>query len=858
MAQYSDRFIFDFIGQDGPEVTITVAQNGYTGAALRRPVGGEARLRRSVSGHILATSLEWSAESSDEDEFADLYTTDPTLYRVTMSFGRTAVWRGFVTPELYAAPWINAPFDVSLTASDNLAELKNSDFEALGSVKVGDLLASLLSATGQDGLTIGTVSSMTGDGKPLLNLTVNVDHLAGESRYDVLNKVLESFNAVIYLDFAASRWVVARETDTADDERVEYLGLGSLNGSADLFPVGSLSMEIVPARKALTVTEEIVSSNVAKEFAPSNFAAISGQPKWSVTSLGNTVTLTRVPPSSLSGGSGRIDAIAGSIFPRLVSGHRYKLTFYGRNSGFFVAQTALKFGIVINGADGTKLYYADGGGYSSKYPDDDFPIPVIMSGTAFAEYSFEFTIPDKVGTTAFSPVSGSFSARATMEGNGSNIWDASVQLASVQLAVTDLPDGLTTKVVMDNEARSAADDVELQFGVDVAKSRGNIISEAVFASEAISGCDINTFACLDNALTCAAPRMRLSGSVRFRSAELWRLPLNIVTQHLTAANLKYLCEDYDFDLLSGDIDISMISLPAASLQYKEVTTNELYSAGSGGSSSGGSGFGAPGAAAGFGTPTAEAVILPAGSAPTVEVEASGPDTAKIFAFRFGLPQNSSDAAIDVAARLAAPPRLILRTGDNEDMTYANGLEISHPMLGRDGYEAVLMVYNKNSRRNGMGSGGAKLRTHKRAWAVALGDFAVTAHEPLTGAAAAIGLNYGIALTNLRNFIVKRFCADSQYTAIQLFERNYAQWAAEKRSTRGFKGYKNSRIFGIAIRTENPDFSAKLATGKDLKSTTQSIGDVPRYIYSPVAPLRATWSSSKSNEIYKDVMGFGII
>ena len=47
--------------------------------------------------------------------------------------------------------------------------------------------------------------------------------------------------------------------------------------------------------------------------------------------------------------------------------------------------------------------------------------------------------------------------------------------------------------------------------------------------------------------------------------------------------------------------------------------------------------GAPGAAAGFGTPTASATTLAAGSSATVDVSASGEDTAKVFNFDFGIP-----------------------------------------------------------------------------------------------------------------------------------------------------------------------------------------------------------------------------
>ena len=48
--------------------------------------------------------------------------------------------------------------------------------------------------------------------------------------------------------------------------------------------------------------------------------------------------------------------------------------------------------------------------------------------------------------------------------------------------------------------------------------------------------------------------------------------------------------------------------------------------------------GIDGTSAGFGTPTASASSLPAGSSPTVSVSASGQDTEKVFSFSFGIPK----------------------------------------------------------------------------------------------------------------------------------------------------------------------------------------------------------------------------
>lgn len=54
--------------------------------------------------------------------------------------------------------------------------------------------------------------------------------------------------------------------------------------------------------------------------------------------------------------------------------------------------------------------------------------------------------------------------------------------------------------------------------------------------------------------------------------------------------------------------------------------------------------GETGVSAGFGTPTASAAGLPVGSNPTVSISSSGPDTAKVFSFNFGIPESGVSQA----------------------------------------------------------------------------------------------------------------------------------------------------------------------------------------------------------------------
>ena len=927
------RFVFD--AANGPEVTISVAKRDYTGAVYRRAVGGSATLRRERSGCILGSSLAWSAECLSEDEFAELYTSDPTLYCVSLLFSGTEVWRGFVTPELYSSPWVDAPYDVTLTATDNLAELKNSTFKATGDIQVEWLIRDLLEITrlsipsAQD-VEVAYISSMEGDRKHLSSLTVNVDHLAGETCYDVLNSVLESLHAVLYLDYAAESWVVMRETDVSG-ANVGFLTFGKLDGLSDLAANGSLAMEIVPARKELTVSEEILAANVAKAFNSSNVHTTGGTPKWEESDYGAAVRLTTVPPSQLSGTPESIDSVAGVLFTSLAAGRRYTLTFKARNTGFFVGKTLLQWGLLITGQNGSVsryIYIDTNGGYSASYPGSDYPNDTELT-PEIAEYSFSFVIPQKVGSAGFTPSRGSFSARCMRKGDGSSVWTAEAWLADVRLQVADFPDGLSTRVVLDNDARTEADGVALEFGNDIASGRQNVIRETEFISDAIvPEQDFNTFMAIDNALSVALPRLRLSG-VMFFKKPTWRLPKFVRTTHVSADNLDYIVEEYNFNLVTGDIDISMISLPAAALAYKEIkTTSDYKQIPSGSSTSGASSgtqgpqgdpgpkgdkgekgdkgdpgpkgdkgdtgqkgeigatgpqgpqgvrgaigpqgpqgpIGDPGAAAGFATPTAEAFFI-AGGDPSAEVTASGPDTAKKFAFRFGIPEASE--VIDSQARLRVRPVLRIVRGFREDVEI-NSLLVRHPALSSDKYEAVLMVYRRmNKRKNGISQaiGNPTMRLSRKGWFVALGDKKITDHAAFASAGFNGAQRVIMGLGGLRDFIVKRFMTDNAHTKAELWTRNYAQWAAESNVLRGFGSHHAARKkFGIAVRWINPAFTALVDPTKPLAPTTMELIDskgnaVPRYIYSDVAPLTVELQDKKDPDTLQDMkrskMCFGV-
>ena len=195
--------------------------------------------------------------------------------------------------------------------------------------------------------------------------------------------------------------------------------------------------------------------------------------------------------------------------------------------------------------------------------------------------------------------------------------------------------------------------------------------------------------------------------------------------------------------------------------------------------------GEPGPAAGFATPPADAFFI-AGGEPSAEVTASGPDTAKKFAFRFGIPKASE--VIDSQARLRVRPILDINRGYAEDDVEINSLHVRHPALSSDKYEAVLMVYRRmNKRITGMSQaiGHPMLRLSRKGWFVALDDKKITDHAAFTAAGFNGAKGVVMRLAELRDFIVKRFMTDNAHTKAELWSRNYAQWAAESNVKRGF-------------------------------------------------------------------------
>ena len=191
------------------------------------------------------------------------------------------------------------------------------------------------------------------------------------------------------------------------------------------------------------------------------------------------------------------------------------------------------------------------------------------------------------------------------------------------------------------------------------------------------------------------------------------------------------------------------------------------------------------------------------------------------------------AGIDGVSRKA--PKLVIYSGYNErqQAPFAPYLQASHPAIGAvTGAEFVLMVMSPRRMRNT----GTRVGKARKSWGAALG---ATGEGGLT-------FTDQVTLLDLRTYILQNYVSVYGQSTENM---TYATYQSLTGAT-GF-GYPNgteayyrkkirrSRVFGIAVRWPNPEFS-EMASGPLSDHTTeiQENGvSYQRWIYSDVAPIR---------------------
>ena len=585
---YRPRYIFGFDSPEGKQIEIVIGDDSFDGEAETRPLGGAPVLRMDTSDNVNGMSLEIPAECDVEDEYADLYTTDPTRFLVTLYINDHEAWQGFITPELYAAPWIDPPYDVALTATDGLGELKRYTYEARGRRTLEDHLIFLLAKTGLD-LPLRYVSKLrhenTTDGYFYIDTAVSMDNMAGETCYDVLQSILTSIHATIRQH--DGRWLVLRETDILDSidgttvrdnmgGRLDIIPFGSMR-SNDVWPVGRLTSEIVPARNAVKIN------------AP-NYPSDNLLPDGDM-SAGGWVTDGRYeqaqrrywlgPSRYMSCYAVLPPMIEGSTAPDLSLSVSASIT--DTDEAHDVKMRVGVYGKMMGSSSMTTYYLgeSDNGPYwdnaTVRYVSRELPpaakarVPVRDPQEVKVDIPFQLLKDNLLDTIS------SIEVRIEADDAGVIVYAASL--------VSVVPfEGVETTVSMNNGARGAAGDVDVAFADTYGYYMGMswlsnslwyphsslIFLVETLASSRVAPSKTGVFLALDNALSVATPRLSVKGVLHL---PMWEKP----PVFMSTGGMDFIVTEFSYDLKEDEMDLTLVSAPAVSLQVASIKQRKIGS-----------------------------------------------------------------------------------------------------------------------------------------------------------------------------------------------------------------------------------------------------------------------------------------
>lgn len=613
---YGVKYRFPFESVDGVAWTVDILKNGYSGSILTRAMGGAPALRKDQNGCIHGTSLDLIAECAVDGEFQELSTSDPFAFQVKVYHGEGAlahnVWQGYVTPEIYNAPEIAPPYDVNITATDGLGELKQHNYAPLGNTTVAWLLNSLLSYTGLS-LNTKIVSDLHPNGESLdvgvwSNVRINLDYMSGETCYDVLQALLASMHATITQ--AESGWMIIKETGMTVEVAnalIRYPGSGS-SFTIDIprfgqlsahqggfWPVGQMTREYVAPKKRIVLT----SANHYRSDLASGAWTVDGQ----ASDEGSYYSL----PQSGSQISKTI-SFSHEIRKHLMLSVKVRNVGEGSNVGTLVVYVKL----TGHSYGGTVFYLVNGTGNRRREAMDVTWSP--SSGTC----SFEVQAPmesdtdqDYVTLDILLPLYNN-SARYYMGATSLDITIANgdssypKRVYGIDLYQYEQTAGFQKIVNIDNGARGEAPGVDLsvaclqgsnsyvgieqmQYGVLMDPDNEKILA---WDTNAFSNKDYFDIMVRDYALSYASARVRMSGILN-TNPDWNAIPVMFIDDH---DNVPYLVESFSWDLRNDEITVQMISLPVSSISVdsedlEEGVTDNSTGHSQGNPSSGGGGGG---------------------------------------------------------------------------------------------------------------------------------------------------------------------------------------------------------------------------------------------------------------------------
>lgn len=586
MADYGVIYVFSFDSKNQVGFDIFISKKNYSGPRYQRALGGAPVLRRERNGSIAGTSLEILAECRTQGEFSSLYTSSADEYLVELYCQQDLMWKGFVCPELYSEPDRPAPYDVQIIATDGLGELKSHDFSPEDKlVNLRSCINQMLSHTGLS-LELQVISSLKFDDDSgwstasniFDDLRVNLGYLNGESCYEVLSNILDSFNMIITQH--VGKWYIIRENDLYDlANEIDVKAFGSMT-KYEWWPIGNLSQEIIPAKKSIKVTRESAfKDNILNDgswnttgntyyndteeayILPGTNDSMTQRVSWFETYVRKRLAL-KIQAKCLSSADGEKNSriavrvkMTGGVAG--INASEFYLI-YGKPLGF---DQYMPVWTSASGSLGNTITLAwDPPKIGDEAHEVQLILPFFMGGEGYYAYSYASIIE----VTLY---------------NANDIYP--IAIYSCNLVQYDQPKGVEYSISLDNGAREKDNDIKVLFdskgGYDgtpfiaqnsIVAGDGNITGWQTSSLQADS---LIQLIAKDYAMAIAAPRYRYTGKLHV-PASVWPNGLPILFER---DDRLYLLNTYSYDLYNDELEVQLVSVPNASIEVEDMQESTI-------------------------------------------------------------------------------------------------------------------------------------------------------------------------------------------------------------------------------------------------------------------------------------------
>lgn len=567
---YGVKYIFEYISEVYSHACeIRILERDYTGSATKKAMGASPVLRRdSADNGIAGTSLELTIQADEDGELMELYTVDNKRYMVELEWDGNIIWSGYILPEQYSEPYVSAPYDVAVTASDGLGILKGVTFALTGRVTLLELVKYCCDLTGLSlGFTVWSTlaEANQGGGCAWEKTTLDAGIFAENTCYEVLEKVMTTLDSVITQ--GGGRWIIEGAVDrnapawaysNALVLQYQPQPLPWVVGSADddFFPVGSLSCDILPAKKSAVFTYDYQT----RDSFLTNWDFANGYDSWTHNYYARRV---------LQGKNNfcfaellQYGEISQSISV-MASGWSFKLSFkfladrYLTSMGGDISKVRVGFSVVLT--NGVTTYYLH---EKKGWSEDEYLFKRTCSErniTKAEDYSvddfdsFEL-IADNI------PMDGVLTITFSNESNDDERWDYAILVGRI-VVIEDVSPGVDITAELVSQASEEGDDVELSFGDAPTSGNASMLYANYLANGAgltsswsIAGGASDSFAYTMLKSVCSrlvVPRRQLSGVIQGR-----RLAGDVLLQDKYSGYLLVLTE-YQWRLYDDEMTVTM-------------------------------------------------------------------------------------------------------------------------------------------------------------------------------------------------------------------------------------------------------------------------------------------------------------